>query len=364
MADVKIQAHADPLAEQKCPACGGTTRFDPEKGKLVCEYCGTVVDIPEPAEEMQLEGFDFENLNDQAADPNAADLPVYNCVSCGAEVIAPAEQIALTCPFCRNNIVLTDKVSGKMRPDGVIPFKISSKELPGAVRRYYKGKDLLPRNFFSESTMGNVTGIYVPFWVFSGKGHGDLDFNGEKSSSYRDGDYNVTDTDHYLLKRRVSMDFKDIPLNASVKVSDDLADSVEPFDMSEVKPFDMRYLAGFTADRFDVPKETTAEKAKQLIASSADNIACNNIHEFSGVSRRSGSLNLDLEAKYLLFPLYLFDIQHGGQKYPFTVNGQTGKVAGKLPTDGTVSLLYFLKRVGILAAAGLAIAAVMFLGGM
>ena len=144
MADEKIRPAgaapaADPQAQQKCPACGGTTRFDPVKGALVCEYCGTVTPIPaekkeeekkqetESAESVSMQGFDFKSLNDQATDLNAENLPVYSCVSCGAEVIAPAEQIALTCPYCRNNIVLTDKVSGKLRPDAVIPFKITTR---------------------------------------------------------------------------------------------------------------------------------------------------------------------------------------------------------------------------------------------
>ena len=51
MADEKIRPAgaapaADPQAQQKCPACGGTTRFDPVKGALICEYCGTVTPIP------------------------------------------------------------------------------------------------------------------------------------------------------------------------------------------------------------------------------------------------------------------------------------------------------------------------------
>ena len=33
------------IAEQKCPACGAPLRFDPASGKLVCDYCGTVVDL-------------------------------------------------------------------------------------------------------------------------------------------------------------------------------------------------------------------------------------------------------------------------------------------------------------------------------
>ena len=105
------------IAEQKCPACGAPLRFDPASGLLVCDYCGTKTELPKDhkekketgkekekpakAEDEEIGGFDFDSLDDLVTDPNAMNLPVYNCVSCGAEVIAPPEQMALTCPRAR-----------------------------------------------------------------------------------------------------------------------------------------------------------------------------------------------------------------------------------------------------------------------
>ncbi len=352
------------IMQQKCPNCGGAPKFDPETGKLVCPYCGTVFEIipdekrpeeapeaaePETAEpetpaSSDIEGFDFDGLNEQAQDENAGALPVYNCVSCGAEVIATAEQAALTCPYCGNNIVLTDKVSGKLRPDRVVPFKISSKELPAAVTRFYKDKVLLPRRFFSESTMGKVTGIYVPFWVFNGKLTGDMNFNAQATSQHRDGNYIVHDTKHYALERGVNMEFENVPVDASKKIDDALTDSIQPFDMSEAKPFDTRYLAGFTADRFDQARDDIAVKAKQLMLTTAEKIVRGNEAGYSSVAGTGSSLKADLKALYMLLPVYMFSIEYGGKKYSYAVNGQTGKVVGEVPTDKGVSRAYFLKR--------------------
>ena len=33
------------LKEQKCPGCGAAMRYDPELGKMICDYCGTVLAI-------------------------------------------------------------------------------------------------------------------------------------------------------------------------------------------------------------------------------------------------------------------------------------------------------------------------------
>ncbi|MBQ9459878.1 MAG: hypothetical protein IJU66_08110 [Oscillospiraceae bacterium] len=361
---------ASPIREQKCPACGGAMRFDPKQGKLVCDYCGTTAELgkdgpKEAAQGTELEGFDFDSLNDQAFDPNAEDLPVYNCESCGAEVITPPEQAALTCPYCGNNIVLTDKISGKLRPDGVIPFKLTTEVLPESMKRFYKDKVLLPKDFFTESRMGKVTSVYVPFWVFSGRLTGELNYNASRSHSYQKGDYVVTDTDHYHLRRGVSTEFSDLPVDASGRIDDALMDSLEPFDMAEAVPFDMRYLAGFTADRFDQAKDDISRRAERRMRYTAESIADREAGRgYESAERTGGKLRADIKAKYLLFPVYLFDISHGGKSYHFAVNGQSGKVVGSVPTDSGVSFSYFMRRamLTLLAVLGVS-AAVYFMGG-
>ena len=347
------------IKEQKCGLCGGPMRFDPAKGKLVCDYCGNEIEITEATGEKdengekdekakRVEGFDFTALNDQAMQADAETLPVYNCVSCGAEVIAPREQMALTCPYCGNNIVLTDKTSGGLRPDGVIPFTIVPDSLPAAVRRFYKNKKLLPKGFFSNSTMGKVTGVYVPFWLFGGKLSGLLNYSGETSSSSRSGDYIITSVNHYRLVRDVELSFADVPVDASGKIDDSLMDSLEPFRSSEAKPFDMRYLAGFTADRFDEPKNKISKRAESRMNTSAGNAALARAGAgYESVSYSGGKLTASINAKYLLFPVYMFDILHNYEHYHFAVNGQTGKVVGKLPLDKTASRMYFFKWTGI-----------------
>ena len=97
--------------------------------------------------------------------------------------------------------------------------------------------------------MGKVTGVYVPFWVFSGDVKGTLGYKAQTSSSSRSGDYIITQTNHYQLVRDAALSFDNLPVDASGRIDDRLMDSLEPFNTAETKPFDMRYLAGFTADR-------------------------------------------------------------------------------------------------------------------
>ncbi len=358
------------VIEQKCPSCTAAMRYDPERKKLVCDYCGTVLDVKEASEPQEqddgvlLEGFDFSRFREQQMDRNAENLPIYLCVSCGAEIIAAPQQFALTCPYCGNNVVLTDKISGQLRPNGVLPFKIPSDRLPDVMNRYYKDKKLLPRRFFSERTMGKITGVYLPFWVFQGRAFGRLSYRGEITTTHREGNYRVTETAHYRLVRDVDVAFEHLPVDASSRMNDAMMDALEPFDLSEAKDFNMDYLQGYTADRFDVAKDDISARAEKRMQNTAAGEAARQAGAgYSHVTRAGGTLRTEVRADYLLLPAYLFDLEFRGKTYSFAVNGQTGKVVGSLPIDKRVSLLFFLKRVGVVAAALIASAFVKFMLG-
>ena len=118
-----------------------------------------------------------------------------------------------------------------------------------------------------------------------------------------------------------------------------------------VKPFDTSYLAGYTADRFDVAKSDISERAERRMRTTAESIAearCS--AGYAHTYLRGGKLKADLKARYLLLPAYLFSIKYGKQDYFFAVNGQTGKVVGNLPSDKSLKRGIFLKRMLIILA--------------
>ena len=367
--------YSEYIKEQKCPNCGGTVRFVPEKGKVVCEFCDSEFDIqPSMAQNTNnnvgtgtyytgtdnigvngnpyISGFDFRQFYDGVPKAEGEGLPIYYCKSCGAEVIAASEEASLTCPYCTNKIVLSDKVSGNMRPNGIIPFKIAKNDLKKHLDDFYKDKKLLPKNFFSENKMETITGIYVPFWLFSGSIGGKYFYSCTKVSSTVSGDYRITTTEYYDVDREGGVVFTDIPLDASEKIDDSLMDSILPYDFSEVKDFDYQYLAGFAADRFDVPGKSLQSRAQNRMERTAQNIVDSKVKsQYSSAKIKGKTLNAsNVDVRYILLPVYTFNINVGNKKYSFAVNGQTGKVVGDLPIDKKVSMFYMLKKASIPAA--------------
>lgn len=344
-----------PVVEQKCPNCGSAIVFNPETGRAECPNCGTVFDLES---EIRPQKDSIDRKKRDTAMKTMEPLPVYRCVSCGAEVLAENQTVSLTCPFCNNNIVLTEQISGALKPDGIVPFAFNSKELPDKVKQYYKGKRLLPKDFFTESRMGKVTGIYVPFWVYDCEVSGRVSYTGEQySRSYRIGDYSYTDYDVYDLERSLDIDFKDLPVDASLKMDDALMDSLEPFSMDDLKPFDTLYLSGFVADRFDQSSEEMKKRAdKRVLETAADLAEKEATSGYSSTSMKSMDCHTKIrKARYVLLPVYNFKIMYNNHEYEFAVNGQTGKVVGWLPTDEKRKKRLTFGTFGVVFAALLAV---------
>jgi predicted RNA-binding Zn-ribbon protein involved in translation (DUF1610 family) len=91
-------------------------------------------------------------------------MKAYNCPSCGAQLICDATTAATSCPYCGNPTVLGGKLSGKLKPEYILPFRLDKKAAIAQLTRYYKGKAFLPKAFKSQNHIAEIQGVYVPFW--------------------------------------------------------------------------------------------------------------------------------------------------------------------------------------------------------
>ena len=119
---------------------------------------------------------------------------------------------------------------------------------------------------------------------------------------------------------------------------DDLMNSIEPYDYSQVVPFDGQYLSGFLADRYDKGPDDSIPTASERMMNSATKAFTSavmaNSQKVSSVTMRNNGLSLiDPSVKYTLLPVYLFNCKYAGKVYRFAMNGQTGKLVGELPID-------------------------------
>lgn len=360
---------ADQITNYKCPACTGPLRFDSASGKLVCDYCGSSYSVEEiealygekdaqaaaaaaKAEEQAAQEPDEKNWESpDGADWAGPGMKSYTCPSCGAELICDEATAATSCPYCGNTTIVPGQLSGVRRPDYIIPFKLSREDAIAALKAHYKKKPLLPKVFSAQNHIAQIQGIYVPFWLFNGSADADITYKCTRSISHREGDYDVTDTQHFMVRRAGSVDFEKIPVDASSKMPDENMDSIEPFDYRELKAFSNAYLPGFLADKYDVSVEDSAPRADARCRASCENAMRSSVTGYSTCVPEQQDIRLHRgKVQYAMLPVWMLHTNWHGKDYLFSMNGQTGKLTGDLPVSRGRFWAYFAGIAGGLAA--------------
>ena len=236
---------AEKTTNYQCPACTGPLHYDGASGKLVCDYCGSAYDVKDIearyAKKQAAADTAAEGDAKKAASLPRQDSPVwseaeaeglnsYSCPTCGAELVCDETTAATTCPYCGNPTVLGGKLSGKLKPEYILPFKLDKKAAIAQLTRYYKGKAFLPKAFKSQNHIAEIQGVYVPFWLYDAKANARGRYEGQNSESHREGDYMVTTTQHYDVRREGSAAFAKVPVDGSSKMPNTHMDAIEPFD--------------------------------------------------------------------------------------------------------------------------------------
>ncbi len=331
-------------ASSTCPACGGALLFDPTLGKLKCEFCDMTYTPEEVEAEWTKKGINASGDEGALADMEKADreyqaqdfgqdegMRSYSCSTCGAELLADMATAVMRCPYCGNQTIVEQQFSGAIRPDYIIPFAQTKDQAEKKYLEFYNKRFLLPRSFKTDNHVEEIQGVYVPFWMFSGRVH--LDGSYIAYDEAEDDDGNKYITARYEAHRRGYLDYENVPADASDRMEDDLMDSVEPFQLDGLKDFSMVYLPGFMAERYDVEEEDCRERGQERAAGSIKEQIRDSIHH-DGIEEAKEDIRFEGEStKYALFPVWLLVTKWKDKTYKFAMNGQTGKMVGDLPVS-------------------------------
>lgn len=329
------------LIEYKCPNCAGSIKFESSIQKLKCSYCNTEFELE------ALKSYDEALKSDKPDEMNwelnpgtnwqeneKSNIMTYVCKSCGGEIIGDSTTAATHCPFCDNPVIISDKIAGKLKPNYLIPFKLNKNDAKANLLKHFKNKKLLPKVFKDENHIDEIKGIYVPFWLFDAAAEANINYRATRVNLWSDGNYNYTQTMHYLLIRAGNAVFEKIPIDGSSKIDDELMESIEPFDVKDVVDFQTAYLSGYLADKYDVDAAESIEKANERVKKSIEQSFYPTGEGFTTVVPERANIKLaNSEVKYALYPVWLLNTSWKGKKYTFAMNGQTGKFVGNLPCD-------------------------------
>ncbi len=343
-----------------CPNCMADLKYSPDKQKFACDFC-----LSEFTEEELLK---FWNRMGGAADEEvtntqtAADIPemdkspeqrqaedefgenaqLYLCPNCGAEIICEETTASTTCYYCHNPVILKGRVDGSYRPSRVIPFKFGRDRAVEIFTKWVKKKKLRPKDMLSVAQLSKLTGLYVPFWVADADTSTHIEATGVKTRSWTSGEYNYREVKRFSVVRDLDVDYYGVPADGSQKIEDSLMEAIEPFDYKESKEFNMAYLSGFMADKYDVDKDAVLPRIKQRMFENTANEAFSG----NGYSKIESKKQWDrinrLNWNYMLLPVWFMTYEYKGKILEYVINGQTEKISGEVPLSKSKLSLFLL----------------------
>ena len=326
--------------DSKCPACGGKVVFEPSIGKWKCEYCKSEFDL----ETLQKHenNISSKKNNEEVKEDTYNEYVEYHCKDCGAKIVADENTASTFCVYCGNTAVLKSKLSGKFAPSRIIPFKKTKEEAIEAFKSLYKGRPLMPKFFNDPKNIEKVSGVYIPFWLFSFKNNINYEGNAQKVTSWRVGDTVYTKTDSYKVARNATMTFTGVPVDGSTRFDDDIMNTIEPFDYKEMVKYNHAYLSGFLAEKYDVESEVSKEDAVKRVHSSEDRIINESLLGYTSKTKTLCEYKDDnTKTEYVLLPVWMVNVKYSNKYYTFAMNAQTGEFVGNIPVDKKKAVIIF-----------------------
>ena len=319
----------------KCPCCGGYLEFDPARQKFKCLYCGQLLSEEELREQSEeREAAAEEAAAGQSASGSSQHLRSYHCQMCGAEIVTDDTTAATRCYFCHSPVVLHDRLDDDFRPDGVIPFKLDKETAEKQFLEYISKKKFVDRAFFNGAQLEMFSGVYYPWWYTDIDGEGEFEGEGTRTSMTSTPTHIITTTRVFRVNRKGSLSFRNIARKALTKADGKLSDGIHPYDVSGIVPYASGFLSGFLAEKRDIPAETVKAEAINEVSNYAKGLMARN-HSFNSLSGETRFAAKSVKSRYILMPAWILTYKGGkdGVPYYYMMNGQTGKVCGKLPID-------------------------------
>ncbi|WP_295069775.1 hypothetical protein [Ruminococcus sp.] len=325
------------VTEYKCPSCGAPMRFDINDQSMVCRFCSKKYDLEyvrshfnEIADD-KLSDFDWVDRTKYVWEPYEQEkFEEFECSSCGGKIVTKSFYASARCPYCKHYVIIPSDLDGDIRPDKVIPFKVTSAEFWDKYTEYLSEFRRVPKEFHSKSAKNDIIGYYIPIWRYSCK------YEPEES-------YSVIVNDYPILAN-----------DADVK--EDVFYTLLPYDYSEAEEFSESCLTGFCASRYIIGAEN-AMKMTDSVLRMDYNVYINAVfllkkddEEPLDTSEKldrlmNESLNQYMRNRklaYYLVPVWLLKIKYNDEEFTYAMNGQTGEMrVDRIPRKSRLNLFFW-----------------------
>ena len=349
-----------------CEQCGSILEFKPGAGLMVCPSCGFENAMPDTDDEV--EELDFHQAFGALEEGDEGeDVFAVTCPTCGAELEREVDVSSEDCPFCGVTIVAAGGSTRKLKPGSLLPFKVERLEARKWFQQWVAKRWFAPNDFKARARLDTkLTGMYVPHWTYDAEAS--TEYTGLRGTYYyvpvtvSTGKGTTT-----TMQRRtawspvsgvVGNKFDDLLILASHSLPTSYMEKLEPWDLTNLVPFQPEYLSGFRAESYQVDLEEGFTEARQRWNQP---IRATIRMDIGGNEQRISNMHStfsNITFKHILLPVWISTYRFKNKPYRLLVNARTAEVQGERPYS---YIKIGLAIAGALSSVGGAIAAFMLL---
>ena len=244
-----------------CSNCGGKVEFSPKDKALRCVNCASIypIDYKQTVTKRpvgsKISQFDMDKWQQNNHS--------YTCENCGANIMLNKMDITSTCKYCNTSSLVPLEDLPGLKPEIVVPFKISKEDAKTEFYNRVKKRNFLPLNFKKNLPKAEIGATYISSFTFemlvtaTYKGRLRIsktvrDKNGRSRTVY----------DYRPISGNIRQQFDNLVVEASDKINQEEIVNIFPYDFNESYDYDDDFVKGYNVGYYNQTVEQAEVRAK------------------------------------------------------------------------------------------------------
>jgi hypothetical protein len=281
------------------------------------------------------------------------------CNCCGAQTTFSSNVHSANCDFCGSPITVGGDASSKrIKPQGVIPFKVTQEEGRNKFASWIKGLWFAPGDLVNKASMeSGLTGMYIPYWLYyvdtvtryTGK-RGEYYYT-EKQVKQADGTMKTEKEQHtrwHPTSGTVYKNFKDLIISGSNTLGSEGDNLKKKFKFEGMVPYNEQILSGYKSETYSVDLKEAYKEAQDIMEREIKDAIKEEIGGDKQEIESKQTTENNIEYKHILAPLWISAFRYEGKSYRFMINGQTGDLSGSRPYSKAKIAIFIASIVAVI----------------
>ena len=260
--------------------------------------------------------------------------PIILCEQCGVRTIMDGYKRSKSCPKCRGKFIIIPPETSEPSPGGVAPFLVDGPEAQRRFQQWLKKRRFTAFPAKRAALHASLESHYLPYWLLQAKSETNYSSHAiVKNPKKREMEQLPGEKRSIRSRYSMYIDNRKEPGDSAEERK--LLKGIEPFITRGQVMYEQEALTGNMAQKYRNSLSTAWGNARQSIRSTLEAALIahskkDKTAELTSIQKMDVTL-YEISYRFLLLPVWQLSYEYKGKCYKVAMNGQTGKIKGRVP---------------------------------